>query len=73
MLIGDKEISKEEVTTITRFGRVVTDFEVHTQLKARKDIPSQKISVTEKETLDFLKRLKRSEYKIIEQLDKMSD
>ena len=65
ILIGDKEMSKEEVTAVTRFEIVVTDSEIYIQSTAKEDVPSTKMQVTERKALDFLKLLKRNEYKII--------
>ena len=62
---------KKEMAAITRFGKVVGEYEVFAQLKAKENTLPFKPSVTEKKALNFLKLLKRSEFKVMKQLDKM--
>nr|XP_027124338.1 uncharacterized protein LOC113741048 [Coffea arabica] len=62
----------EEVPTIARFEKVVKNSEIGVQFKAKDNSSTPKPLVSEKEAVDFLKMLKRSEYKTVEQLDRMS-
>ena len=48
------------------------NYEIYTQPKAKENALSLKPSVTEKDVLNFLKLLRRSKYKVMEQLNKMS-
>ncbi|XP_071939148.1 uncharacterized protein [Coffea arabica] len=68
--IGEKIIAKEEVSAVTRSGKVVSPFEAAIPIQANNSEPSAKPTVTEREALDFLKRLQRSEYNVIEKLSK---
>ena len=63
---------KEEVATVTRSEMIVSNSEIYTQPKAKENALSLKPFVTEKDVLDFLKLLRRSKYKVMEQLNKMS-
>nr|XP_027069697.1 uncharacterized protein LOC113694957 [Coffea arabica] len=71
LLIGDKYCLKEEVSNITRPGKFVGNPEIDVQTKAKIKSLTPKSLVSEKEAVDFLKMLKRSEYKTVEQLDGM--
>ncbi|XP_071913977.1 uncharacterized protein [Coffea arabica] len=69
LLIGDKYCLKEEVSNVTRPGKFVGNPEIDVQTKAKIKSLTPKSLVSEKEAVDFLKMLKRSEYKTVEQLD----
>ncbi|XP_071921398.1 uncharacterized protein [Coffea arabica] len=71
LLIGDKHCLKEEVSNITRPGKFMGNPEIDVQTKAKIKSLTPKSLVSEKEAVDFLKMLKRSEYKTVEQLDGM--
>ncbi|XP_071926061.1 uncharacterized protein [Coffea arabica] len=60
LLIEDVEVSKEEGVTVAKFEEIV-----------KENLMPSKPSVTEKEALAFLKLLKRSEFNVVGQLDKM--
>ncbi|XP_071921768.1 uncharacterized protein [Coffea arabica] len=68
--IGEKSIAKEEVSVVTRSGKIVSPFEATIPIQANNSEPPAKPTITEKEALDFLKRLQRSEYNVIEKLSK---
>ncbi|XP_071912328.1 uncharacterized protein [Coffea arabica] len=51
---------------------VILEFSEQMPTKAKVQSPTPKPFVSENEAVDFLKMLKRSEYKIVEQLDRMS-
>ncbi|XP_071923087.1 uncharacterized protein [Coffea arabica] len=71
LLVGDKKCLKEEVSTIATSGRIVKNSDIDVQSRAKVKSPTPKPRVSENEAVDFLKMLKRSEYKIVEQLDRM--
>ncbi|XP_027170334.1 uncharacterized protein LOC113770147 [Coffea eugenioides] len=71
LLIGDKKCLKEEEFTITTSGRIVKNSEIDVQSRTKVKSPTPKPLVSENEVVNFLKMLKRSEYKIVEQLDMM--
>ncbi|XP_071923339.1 uncharacterized protein [Coffea arabica] len=71
LLMGDKKCLKEEVSTITMSERIVGNSKVDVQSKAKVKSPTSKSLVPENKAVDFLKMLKRNEYKIVEQLDMM--
>ncbi|XP_027122081.1 uncharacterized protein [Coffea arabica] len=69
--IGDKQVLKEEVSAITRSGKIASSSTAGVPVKISNHEPTTKPAVTEEEAWDFLKRLKRSEYNVVEQLNKM--
>ncbi|XP_027083555.2 uncharacterized protein [Coffea arabica] len=71
LLVGDKTCLKEDVSTITTSGRIMENSDIDVQSRAKVKSPTPKPRVSENEVVDFLKMLKRSEYKIVEQLDRM--
>ncbi|XP_027076953.1 uncharacterized protein [Coffea arabica] len=71
LLIGDKKCLKEEESTITPSRRIVGNSKVDVQSRAKVKSPTPKPLVSESEAVNFLKMLKRSECKIVEQLDRM--
>ncbi|XP_071939117.1 uncharacterized protein [Coffea arabica] len=68
--IGENSIAKKEVSVVTRSGKTVNPFETTTPIQANSSEPPIKPTITEKEAVDFLKRLQRSEYNIVEKLSK---
>ncbi|XP_027155474.1 uncharacterized protein LOC113755765 [Coffea eugenioides] len=68
--IGEKSIAKKEVSVVTRSGKIASPFENAGPIRANNSEPPVKPTITEKEALDFLKRLQRSEYNVIEKLSK---
>ncbi|XP_071926098.1 uncharacterized protein [Coffea arabica] len=68
--IGENSATKKEVSVVTRSGRTVSPFETTIPIQAKNSEPPIKPTITEKEAVDFLKRLQRSEYNIIEKLSK---
>ncbi|XP_027155269.1 uncharacterized protein LOC113755462 [Coffea eugenioides] len=68
--IGRKSTAKEEVSVVTRSGRVASPFGAPVPIQANNSEPPAKPTITEKEALDFLKRLQRSEYNVVEKLSK---
>ncbi|XP_027177646.1 uncharacterized protein LOC113776785 [Coffea eugenioides] len=68
--IGEKSIAKKEVSVVTRSGKTASPFETAIPIPANNSEPPAKPTITEKEALDFLKRLQRSEYNVIEKLSK---
>ncbi|XP_071901030.1 uncharacterized protein [Coffea arabica] len=68
--IGENSAAKKEVSVVTRSGRTVSPFETTIPIQAKNSEPPIKPTITEKEAVDFLKRLQRSEYNIIEKLSK---
>ncbi|XP_027075870.2 uncharacterized protein [Coffea arabica] len=71
LLIGGKDCLKEDISTITRSGKIVENSDIDIQSRAKVKSPTPMPRVSENEAIDFLKMLKRSEYKIVEQLDRM--
>nr|XP_027077061.1 uncharacterized protein LOC113700823 [Coffea arabica] len=69
--IRGKQILKEEVSAVTRSGKIASSSTASAPIKLSNHEPTPKPAVAEKEAWDFLKRLKRSEYNVIEQLNKM--
>ncbi|XP_027178217.1 uncharacterized protein LOC113777381 [Coffea eugenioides] len=68
--IGEKSIAKKEVSVVTRSGKIASPFEAAIPIRANNSEPPVKPTITEKEALDFLKRLQRSEYNVVEKLSK---
>ncbi|XP_071912369.1 uncharacterized protein [Coffea arabica] len=68
--IGEKSIAKKEVSVVTRSGKIASPFEAASPIRANNSEPPVKPTITEKEALDFLKRLQRSEYNVVEKLSK---
>ncbi|XP_071900996.1 uncharacterized protein [Coffea arabica] len=68
--IGEKSIAKKQVSVVTRSGKIASPFEATIPIQANNSEPPVKPTITEKETLDFLKRLQRSEYNVVEKLSK---
>ncbi|XP_071917165.1 uncharacterized protein [Coffea arabica] len=56
---------------ITRSGRILNEPVVIEPSKAKENAAPTRSTVTEEEAFNFLRMLKKSEYKVIEQLDKM--
>ncbi|XP_027166352.1 uncharacterized protein LOC113766349 [Coffea eugenioides] len=71
LLIGGEKVPKKEVDAITRSGRIIEEPAVDESSKAKESATPTKPVVTDEEAFNFLKMLKKSEYKVIEQLDKM--
>nr|XP_027086568.1 uncharacterized protein LOC113708303 [Coffea arabica] len=71
LLIGGKDCLKEDISTITRSRKIVRNPEIDVQSRAKFKSLTPKSLVSEKEAVDFLKMLKRSEYKTVEQLGRM--
>ncbi|XP_071926130.1 uncharacterized protein [Coffea arabica] len=68
--IGKKSIAKKEVSVVTRSGKATSPFENIIPIQANNSKPPVKPTITEKEALDFLKRIQRSEYNVLEKLSK---
>ncbi|XP_071923163.1 uncharacterized protein [Coffea arabica] len=68
--IGGKPVAKEEVLVVTRSGRIASLFGATVPIQTNSPEQPAKPTITEKETLDFLKRLQRSEYNVVEKLSK---
>ncbi|XP_027157620.1 uncharacterized protein LOC113759252 [Coffea eugenioides] len=68
--IGEKSIAKEEVSVVTRPGRIASPFGATIPIQTNNPELPAKPTITEKEALDFLKRLQRSEYNVVEKLSK---
>ncbi|XP_071939928.1 uncharacterized protein [Coffea arabica] len=71
LLIGGEKVLKKEVDAITRSGRIIGEPAVNESSKAKENAVPTKPTVTDEEAFNFLKMLKKSEYKVVEQLDKM--
>ncbi|XP_027067827.2 uncharacterized protein [Coffea arabica] len=69
--IGGKPVLKEEVSAVMRSGRITSPSAASAPVQGSNCEATTKPAVTEKEAWDFLKRLKRSEYNVVEQLNKM--
>ena len=57
---------KEKVVTVTKSKRIVSQSEILAQSKAKENVLPSKPSVTEKQAINFLKLLKRNEFKVME-------
>ncbi|XP_071905735.1 uncharacterized protein [Coffea arabica] len=68
--IGEKSVAKEEVSVVTRSGRIASPFGATVPIQTNNPDLPDKPAITEKEALDFLKRLQRSEYNVVEKLSK---
>ncbi|XP_071928029.1 uncharacterized protein [Coffea arabica] len=68
--IGEKSIAKKEVSVVTRTGKIANPREAASPIRANNSEPPVKPTITEKEALDLLKRLQRSEYNVVEKLSK---
>nr|XP_027090280.1 uncharacterized protein LOC113711316 [Coffea arabica] len=68
--IGGKSVAKEEVSVVTRSGRIASPFGATVPIQTNRPEQPAKPTITEKEALDFLKRLQRSEYNMVEKLSK---
>nr|XP_027066765.1 uncharacterized protein LOC113692545 [Coffea arabica] len=71
LLIGGEKVPRKEVDAITRFGRIIGEPAVDEPSKAKENAVPTKPTVIDEEAFNFLKILKKSEYKVAEQLDKM--
>ena len=71
LLIGGEKAPKKKVDAITRSGRVVGEPIVNEPAKEKENTAPTRPTVTEEEAFNFLRMLKKSEYKVIKQLDKM--
>ncbi|XP_071900964.1 uncharacterized protein [Coffea arabica] len=69
--IGKKSVAKEEVSVVTRSGRIASPFGATVPIQTNNPKLPAKPTITEKEALDFLKRLQRSEYNVVEKLSKL--
>ncbi|XP_027109268.1 uncharacterized protein [Coffea arabica] len=69
--IGSKQVLKEEVSVVTRSGKITNPSAASAPVQVSNREPTTKPAVTERKAWDFLKRLKRSEYNVVEQLNKM--
>ncbi|XP_027182027.1 uncharacterized protein LOC113780423 [Coffea eugenioides] len=69
--IGGKQVLNEEVSVVTRSGRIASSSTASAPIQVSNRESTTKPVVTENEAWDFLKRLKRSEYNVVEQLNKM--
>ncbi|XP_071933104.1 uncharacterized protein [Coffea arabica] len=70
--IGGKPVLKEEVSVVMRSGRITSLSAASAPVQGSNCESTTKPAVTERDAWDFLKRLKRSEYNVVEQLNKMS-
>ncbi|XP_027093659.1 uncharacterized protein [Coffea arabica] len=68
--IGKKSVAKEEVSAVTRSGRIASPFGATVPIQTNNPELPAKPTITEKEALDFLKRLQRSEYNVVDRLSK---
>ncbi|XP_071924787.1 uncharacterized protein [Coffea arabica] len=68
--IGKKSVAKEEVSVVTRSGRIASPFRATVPIQTNNPELPAKPTITEKEVLNFLKRLQRSEYNVVEKLNK---
>ncbi|XP_071901010.1 uncharacterized protein [Coffea arabica] len=68
--VGRKPVAKVEVSVVTRSGRIASSFGATVPIQTNSPELPAKPTITEKETLDFLKRLQRSEYNVVEKLSK---
>ncbi|XP_071912359.1 uncharacterized protein [Coffea arabica] len=64
-------LQEEEVSTIAESEKAAKNSKIGVHFKAKIDSSTPKSLVSENEAVNFLKMLKRSEYKIVEQLDRM--
>ncbi|XP_071918910.1 uncharacterized protein [Coffea arabica] len=71
LLVGGEKVPRKEVDAITRSGRIIGESAVDEPSKAKENAVPTKPTVTDEEAFNFLKMLKKSEYKVVEQLDKM--
>ena len=71
LLIGGEEMPKKEVAVVTRSGRIISEPAVNDPSKAKENAAPTRPAVTEEKAFNFLRMLNKSEYKVIEQLDKM--
>ncbi|XP_027157167.1 uncharacterized protein LOC113758581 [Coffea eugenioides] len=69
--IGGKPVLKEEVSVVTRSGKITSPSAASAPVQVSNREPTTEPAVTEREAWDFLKRIKRSEYNVVEQLNKM--
>ncbi|XP_027101482.2 uncharacterized protein [Coffea arabica] len=68
--IGKKSVAKEEVSVVTRSGRIASPFGATVPIQTNNPELPAKPTITEKEALNFLKRLQRSEYNVVKKLSK---
>nr|XP_027088692.1 uncharacterized protein LOC113710042 [Coffea arabica]XP_027088694.1 uncharacterized protein LOC113710044 [Coffea arabica] len=68
--IGGKHILNDEVSVVTRSGKITSSSTASIPVQVSNREPITKPAVTEKEAWDFLKRLKRSEDALLEVLTK---
>ncbi|XP_027072065.1 uncharacterized protein [Coffea arabica] len=71
LLIGGEKVPRKEVDAITRSGRIIGKPAVDEPSKAKENAVPTRPIVTDEEAFNFLKMLKKSEYKVVEQLDKL--
>nr|XP_027122911.1 uncharacterized protein LOC113739775 [Coffea arabica] len=65
LLIGERKVPKKEVDAITRSGRIIGEPAVDESSKAKEGATPTKPIVTDEEAFNFLKMLKKSEYKVL--------
>lgn len=71
MLVGGKEVQSPEVSSMTRSGRVYAPQVASPEVEKKKESAPVKQPVSDEEAEQFLKLIKRSEYKVVLQLSKM--
>ncbi|XP_071921826.1 uncharacterized protein [Coffea arabica] len=71
LLIGGEKMPKKGVVAVIRSERIISGPAVSEPSKAKENAAPTRPAVTEEETFNFLRMLKKNEYKVIEQLDKM--
>ncbi|XP_027183903.1 uncharacterized protein LOC113782193 [Coffea eugenioides] len=72
LLIGGEKMPKKEVVAVIRSERIISEPAVSEPSKAKENAAPTRPAMIEEETFNFLRMLKKNEYKVIEQLDKMS-
>ncbi|XP_027067891.1 uncharacterized protein [Coffea arabica] len=68
--IGEKSIAKEEVSVVIRSGKIASPFGATIPIQTNNPELLAKPTITEKKALEFLKRLQKSEYNVVEKLSK---
>ena len=66
LLIGGEEMPKKEVAAVTIFGRIICEPAVNEPSNAKENAAPTRLTVTEEKAFNFLRMLKKSEYKVIE-------
>ncbi|XP_027158321.1 uncharacterized protein LOC113759941 [Coffea eugenioides] len=65
LLIGGEKEPRKEVDAITRSGRIIGESAVDEPSKAKENAVPTKPTVTDEEAFNFLKMLKKNEYKVL--------